>query len=593
MYVIENSLLLDLIDKRIDKRIKEQNFSKEVAAVVVKVPERTADASDTNKIGYAYVRFVNDSEYSAYEMYASNYAYGSGRDMCLINKTGELLSVGDCVWVTYSGLLTADNAYISRRNGVDYGTSFNSIKCTDILEYIPDSSYPTQGAVCIKSDVESSANYLKQCLLKYKISPRTTFFVGENCQFTGSIPTGYTYFHDNIVGNYTYITTNLCNGLTNSSNISVYDSIVFGYYSQINTSQHSMTLGEYNKCNEAYSGSIIAGKNNTISTVQESIITGHYNTCTSSVSNGSILSGMNNNVKSLNESLLEGLYNTVNSLNQSLVCGCNISLSGSVSNSVICGFQHKGESCSDSIVGGYSHSLGSRIYYSLITGKGAVLSDTTNPIVKELENGGVVVGGGGNNAFVATAKGNVYITGQYSSNGADYAESFEWLDGNKNNEDRRGRFVALQGNYIRYANKFDDKEDVLGVISATPSVIGDSHEDEWCDKYETDVFGTPVYVEETEEVQISEDKTETRTVYKKKISENYDENRQYISRSQRPEHDYVGVLGKLIVVDDGTCVENGYCYPSIEGIATKTDDKTKGFKVMKRIDENHIKIWVK
>ena len=39
--------------------------------------------------------------------------------------------------------------------------------------------------------------------------------------------------------------------------------------------------------------------------------------------------------------------------------------------------------------------------------------------------------------------------GTYSSNGADYAEYFEWYDGNINNEDRRGLFVTLNEDKIK------------------------------------------------------------------------------------------------------------------------------------------------
>lgn len=182
-------------------------------------------------------------------------------------------------------------------------------------------------------------------------------------------------------------------------------------------------------------------------------------------------------------------------------------------------------------------------------------------------------GGAKSNALRVTAAGEVMGTQAYTASGADYAEMWEWLDGNPNNEDRRGLFVTLDGEKIRLANANDDY--ISGVISATPSIIGDACSDDWHGKYVTDVFGTRVL---------------ENGAYK--LSDGFDEtlDDNYISRLDRPEWGIVGLVGKLIVVDDGTCQVNGYCYPSENGIAT---DSAIGFRVMARIDENHIKILLK
>lgn len=182
-------------------------------------------------------------------------------------------------------------------------------------------------------------------------------------------------------------------------------------------------------------------------------------------------------------------------------------------------------------------------------------------------------GGAKSNAFRVTGAGDVMGTKAYAATGADYSENVEWLDGNPNNEDRRGLFVTLDGEKIRLATADDDY--ILGVISATPSVIGDACTDDWHGKYVTDVFGARVM--ENGAFKLSDD-----------FDIKQDEN--YISRLDRPEWATVGLVGKLIVVDDGTCEVNGYCYPSTNGIATKAD---KGYRVMSRIDENHVKIMLK
>ncbi len=53
-------------------------------------------------------------------------------------------------------------------------------------------------------------------------------------------------------------------------------------------------------------------------------------------------------------------------------------------------------------------------------------------------------------------------------------------------------------------------------------------------------------------------------------------------------------MGKLVVIDDGTCEVNGFCKVGNNGIATKAETYGFGtYKVMNRIDENTIKILLK
>ena len=67
------------------------------------------------------------------------------------------------------------------------------------------------------------------------------------------------------------------------------------------------------------------------------------------------------------------------------------------------------------------------------------------------------------NAFIFDFNGNAFAHSSFISNGADYAEMFEWADGNPTDEDRVGYFVTLEGGKIRKANAED--EFVLGVVS--------------------------------------------------------------------------------------------------------------------------------
>ena len=178
------------------------------------------------------------------------------------------------------------------------------------------------------------------------------------------------------------------------------------------------------------------------------------------------------------------------------------------------------------------------------------------------------------NCFYIATNGNVHASGTYSSNGADYAEYFEWLDSNINNEDRRGLFVTIDGDKIKLASKDDTY--ILGIISCNPTVIGDSADLYWKDQYKRDIYGSCIHSEDTYNHLV--------------LNPDYDPDKEYIPRSDRKEWDPVGLTGKLICIDDGTCEVNGYCYPSTNGIGTKSDH---GYRVMKRIDNTHIQVLVR
>lgn len=196
------------------------------------------------------------------------------------------------------------------------------------------------------------------------------------------------------------------------------------------------------------------------------------------------------------------------------------------------------------------------------------------------------------NFFRVGDDGNCYGSASFKSSGADYAEMFEWLDGNPDNEDRRGLFVTLDGEKIRLANADDD---ILGIISAMPSVMGDVSSEDWQGKYLKDIFGA--YIWETVEIEEKTDENgevivPAHTEKQRVLNPDYDPNCEYVSREDRKEWDAVGFVGKLVMVDDGTCEVNGYCTATNGGKATKSDVKTN-YRVLTRIDETHIKVFVR
>lgn len=195
------------------------------------------------------------------------------------------------------------------------------------------------------------------------------------------------------------------------------------------------------------------------------------------------------------------------------------------------------------------------------------------------------------NALRTTADGQTRGLKSFLASGADFAEYFEWLDGNPDNEDRRGRIVTLEGDKIRFATAEDNY--ILGVVSTTGAFIGNASSENWQGKYLKDVFGEWL----TEEVEIPEKVDEktgkvipAHTITRYVTNPDYNAKQDYVSREFRKEWTPVGFHGQLVVVDDGTCQVNGFCKPSGDGVGTASSD---GYFVMSRLDDTHIKVLVK
>lgn len=187
--------------------------------------------------------------------------------------------------------------------------------------------------------------------------------------------------------------------------------------------------------------------------------------------------------------------------------------------------------------------------------------------------------------------GSAWYNAAVQSTGADYAEYFEWADGNPNAEERIGHFVSLKGNKIVIAN---ETSDIIGVVSAAPAIIGDSYESQWHGKYLTDIYGRVIYEDkevEYEDITVDEEGNELITKYPviesiPKLNPDYDESNEYIPRSKRPEWATIGFLGKLVVIDDGSCVVGGRCSCNQSGVATNGTE----YRVLERLDDAHIQI---
>jgi hypothetical protein len=168
---------------------------------------------------------------------------------------------------------------------------------------------------------------------------------------------------------------------------------------------------------------------------------------------------------------------------------------------------------------------------------------------------------------------------------ADYAEMFETNDGSLIDV---GYFVTFDGasDKLRKATAADNY--IIGVVSATPAMVADASDLRWHNLFVTDEWDRVQY----HEVVVPETKDEEGNVVSPQFTKKepilnpaYDPSKQYVSRMERPEWVAVGLVGKLLVRDDGSCQVGGYCSSNDEGIATASEN---GYRVMKRTGTNQV-----
>jgi hypothetical protein len=173
-----------------------------------------------------------------------------------------------------------------------------------------------------------------------------------------------------------------------------------------------------------------------------------------------------------------------------------------------------------------------------------------------------------NPVFWIDGEGNYAYDGTGSSPAADYAEYFEWEDGNPLQEDRIGYSVSLINNKIKIAEVGDT---VIGVVSAMPVIVGDAAPLHWQYMYLTDEWGrvvtepytvwkwqnasgiwqsVPSYDDTSNVPSYAVEYTtdaEGAPLTRPVINPAYDPTQQYVPRSERPEWAPIGLVGKLRV----------------------------------------------
>nr|BAR35956.1 hypothetical protein [uncultured Mediterranean phage uvMED] len=186
----------------------------------------------------------------------------------------------------------------------------------------------------------------------------------------------------------------------------------------------------------------------------------------------------------------------------------------------------------------------------------------------------------GDTEFRVRGDGVVTADGTITGGGADYAEFFEWKDGNSSSEDRIGISVKLDENKIIASSDSDNSSDIIGVVSGNPAVTGDSAWNKWNQKHLRDDYGRYIWEEytatewteiktnsqgvkeknyfayETDKIPsdvtvpsdakvVSTESDGSTKLTRRKLNPDYDESKTYVSREDRKEWDTVGMMGKL------------------------------------------------
>ena len=497
------------------------------------------ESQDNKKtLGYTYgtVKSYNSTNCTAV---VSLLEY-NGAEKSFLNKSGEILSMGDSVWIYFRG--GGINAgYIAIRNGKPVPLGSQNSSVGRFIEYVDSSG---------SRHISEKFNYYGSSYF-YTIAPDGTEQI--------------TIRLENIAhGNYNHL-----EGQANHCYEYSYDSNNYIDFSEMKTnSMLHMLL--YTRGNSSLNS--LTGFNNTSVGGFSNHVSGMWNTSEYSVAVD--CSGAKNTVFNSRDTYVNGMNNMLEGVADSIVVGTLNTVKGDKAKdqmakyNAVFGYDNEiinYDNCF--IAGSYNRATADNQTVIGVNAKQTYKSSENADILFNIGNGSALE----NSAMQVDFSGNVYAGGAYKTIGADYAEYFEWLDGNVDNQDRIGLFVTLDGDKIKLANKGDY---ILGVISANPSIVGNSAELDWHDKYKTDVYGRLIYDESHNLI----------------LNENYNDALEYIPRGARKEYSKVGLLGQLVVQDDGMCKINGYCTASANGVATKSDS---GYRVIKRIDETHIKIILK
>lgn len=213
-----------------------------------------------------------------------------------------------------------------------------------------------------------------------------------------------------------------------------------------------------------------------------------------------------------------------------------------------------------------SHIKGNDKVARTILSSNGVINDNSYTVVGGYGSGGPSTA---NKKWeISSTSGNIKASGNItgSSTFSDYAEYFESVDGKKI---LTGSIVTLVGDKIKLANRDDH---MLGIISETAGVVLGEASFHWKDRYERNEFGGLIYEKHLDE--------NGREFFLPKENPEWNEEMDYVSRSEREEWNVVGLLGQVYVRCSSDVSVGDYIQAN-NGLAVKSDDYGQGWRVMK------------
>lgn len=153
---------------------------------------------------------------------------------------------------------------------------------------------------------------------------------------------------------------------------------------------------------------------------------------------------------------------------------------------------------------------------------------------------------------LSTYSGNLTLAGKLTQNSADIAELYESQSGE---EIPLGTIVTLDAGKIRRAQP---DEPILGVISGTAALVANDKSYHHKDRYLVDDYG--VLVTEHKQVSYKDDDGNIHYEWRDVPVENpnYNPELPYVSRSERPEWNAVGLLGQIYTNVDKDVIANDF-----------------------------------
>ena len=188
-----------------------------------------------------------------------------------------------------------------------------------------------------------------------------------------------------------------------------------------------------------------------------------------------------------------------------------------------------------------------------------------------------------------------------------YTEMYEWKE-TPEHKDRLGRFMTFDKSEKSKVKFAKDSDYIIGVSSVCAIETSDDP-DEWKYAYLCNEYGDLYLQKERlavgakqydQMMEMNYIRTYPWEHFVRIPNKYFDENQQYVKRSNRPEWVRVTLVGKAIVKDNGKCKPGTFCSPyngkikDLHGTAVESGKYSKNkFYVIDRLSENTILVLIK